>query len=153
MAELMREWTFLNEPQRLTVCDLFTASRRLSTVVNNLIAFSTDATAASPSVCPPSSGGVDVVDTGNDETTAFSIREAVDTAIGYHLLLAESHRLSINVDIPSDIPDDLVGDKGRLICILDQLIGNAVKFTAMGSVSIEVVAFLSDGFSMRIFCS
>ncbi|MFD1604807.1 ATP-binding protein [Flavobacterium artemisiae] len=47
-------------------------------------------------------------------------------------------KLTISSKVDSSIPDTLIGDATRLTQILVNLIGNAIKFTHQGSVTIEV---------------
>lgn len=51
---------------------------------------------------------------------------------------AHPKSLEINCDIAPDIPENLVGDIGRLRQILLNLSGNAIKFTEQGEVTIKV---------------
>ena len=50
---------------------------------------------------------------------------------------ASRKNIKLNIDIKQDIPEMVVGDSARLHQILMNLVGNAVKFTEKGSVTIE----------------
>ena len=52
--------------------------------------------------------------------------------------------LSLHVSIDADVPDLLVGDPLRIQQILLNLLGNAIKFTAQGTISIDV-SVLEEG--------
>ena len=51
---------------------------------------------------------------------------------------AHSKGLALEYHVAGDIPDLLVGDPMRLLQVLVNLIGNAVKFTETGSVNLEI---------------
>jgi signal transduction histidine kinase/DNA-binding response OmpR family regulator len=55
------------------------------------------------------------------------------------LLAARAHEkgLELATIIPADFPDGLMGDPGRVRQILTNLVGNAIKFTDRGEVTIE----------------
>lgn len=53
-------------------------------------------------------------------------------------LLAESKGLGFNIQSAPDLPEAIVSDSGKLEQILNNLIGNAVKFTEQGQVSVTI---------------
>jgi PAS domain S-box-containing protein len=68
----------------------------------------------------------------------FALRAELDETTRALALRAERKGLVLRTAIASDVPDDLVGDVGRLRQVLLNLIGNAVKFTERGEIAIEV---------------
>ena len=52
--------------------------------------------------------------------------------------LAEKKRLDFRIELSSDVPENLHGDRQRVIQVLTNLLSNAVKFTEQGQVRIAV---------------
>ncbi|MDH5821430.1 ATP-binding protein [Luteimonas sp. RD2P54] len=68
----------------------------------------------------------------------FSLQELVEN-IGYILSpAARAKRLDYQVQIDSDVPDQLLGDPSQLRQVLVNLVNNAIKFTDQGYVRIGV---------------
>lgn len=68
----------------------------------------------------------------------FNLEELILHICKTFTLPAKTKGLELDVSIARDIPVKLLGDAGRLRQILTNLIGNAIKFTPAGSVSICV---------------
>lgn len=73
-----------------------------------------------------------------DET--FSLRQLLDDSIRTLSAQAELKRIYLRCKLLTPLPQFVVGDRGRLLQILLNLLGNAVKFTARGGVTMSVEA-------------
>jgi PAS domain S-box-containing protein len=71
------------------------------------------------------------------ERVAFVPLLAVENATDILAAAAHKKRLSLSTDIAPDVPRRVLGDADRLRQVLLNLIGNAVKFTAQGSVTVR----------------
>lgn len=66
----------------------------------------------------------------------FSLRDCVANTLITLAVSAHRKGLELIYDIPADIPDAVVGDPGRLRQILVNLVGNSLKFTEKGEISV-----------------
>ena len=74
------------------------------------------------------------------EQVDFTLAEVVDHVVGVIEYHVEQKRLTLDVQMASDIPPQLIGDPLRLGQVLLNLVSNAVKFTGKGGrVGIQVV--------------
>ena len=75
----------------------------------------------------------------------FSPRELIDNVGMILLPQARAKKLSYEVRIAADVPGKVRGDSRHLRQVLLNLAGNAVKFTDLGSVRLEVTTFAAAG--------
>jgi PAS domain S-box-containing protein len=72
------------------------------------------------------------------ERTGFSLNDHLEKVTEMVAARAHEKGLTLTCEIAPDAPTDLVGDPTRLQQVLLNLLGNAIKFTASGEVSLRV---------------
>jgi signal transduction histidine kinase/DNA-binding NarL/FixJ family response regulator len=72
------------------------------------------------------------------DATEFRLGENLTDTISTLALRAEQKGLELVLDIAPEVPDELVGDMGRLRQVIVNLVGNAIKFTERGEVALHV---------------
>jgi signal transduction histidine kinase/CheY-like chemotaxis protein len=97
------------------------SSQALLTIINDILDFS-----------KVEAGKLDL------EPIDFQLRDSLDETIRTQALRADQKGLELIYWIAPDVPDALVGDPGRLRQILINLIGNSIKFTNEGEVTLRV---------------
>lgn len=120
MAEMLDQ-TELSEDQHGMVGVIRGSAQTLLTIINDILDFS-----------KIEAGKLDI------ETVPFSPLEVVEDSAELIAPRAEDKRLMLSVDIGEGVPDRLMGDPTRLRQVLINLMGNAVKFTDGGGVSVSV---------------
>jgi signal transduction histidine kinase/DNA-binding LacI/PurR family transcriptional regulator/DNA-binding response OmpR family regulator len=87
------------------------------------------------------------------EEIPFSLRDTFDDTIRALGIQAAEKGLELIYDVRPDVPDSFQGDPGRLRQILNNLVGNAIKFTPEGEIVVRVEAahpIARDHCSLRI---
>jgi len=72
------------------------------------------------------------------ESVGFKLRDTLGDTLQTLAGRASEKGLELTCRIPSEIPDDLIGDPGRLCQVIVNLTGNAVKFTEEGEIAVCV---------------
>lgn len=84
------------------------------------------------------------------ETIDFSIRSILKNLKDLFEYTAHQKSIEFKIDIPSSFPDRLIGDPLRLNQILTNLVGNAIKFTTKGLVTIRIYEQVESNLSPMI---
>src|SRR5262249_26172515 len=71
------------------------------------------------------------------DASEFSLRDTIDAAVAQHLAKAEAKGLRVAVTFAAPTPETPIADVPRIKDVLGHLVGNAVKFTAEGSVLVH----------------
>jgi PAS domain S-box-containing protein len=78
------------------------------------------------------------------EAIPFSLRDTVADTVGTMSVRTREQGISLDADIDPNLPHGFLGDPGRVRQILFNLIGNAVKFTHVGGVTVRVAVMEED---------
>jgi signal transduction histidine kinase/CheY-like chemotaxis protein/HPt (histidine-containing phosphotransfer) domain-containing protein len=74
----------------------------------------------------------------------FDIAQCIYSAANIVKLSAQSKSIAIHVDVDPDMPSWRHGDVKRVNQVVLNLLGNAVKFTAEGQISIRAIPFVTE---------
>jgi signal transduction histidine kinase/ActR/RegA family two-component response regulator len=111
----------LNEDQQELATTIRRSSMALLTIVNDILDFS-----------KIEAGRLDV------EVRDFDLKNVLDDIRAILFIEAEKKGIALNINVDASAPAMLRGDVGRLRQILTNLLGNAIKFTNEGEVSLKV---------------
>ena len=125
MTELLTD-TRLDGEQQEYVRDVRESGRNLLRIVNEVLDFS-----------KIEAGHMTV------ERTVCDLRETVERAVRPLRLAASERRNDLACTVAPDVPRYVITDAHRLWQVLTNLVGNAVKFTEHGRVSVDVTADLT----------
>ena len=85
------------------------------------------------------------------EPREFDFRQMIDYVKSNHLSKVQEKGLEFFVTVSGDIPEKVVGDELRIVQILNNMLSNAIKFTAVGRIMMEAVATARVGNRLEIF--
>ncbi|GAA0858631.1 response regulator [Aliiglaciecola litoralis] len=111
----------LGEQQAQYLSNVEASSKSLLNVLNDILDFS-----------KMEAGKLEIV---NED---FDLEELIESSVGLFSLVAEEKNIELVVDINPEMSRFYVGDSMRLNQILNNLIGNAIKFTPQGHIHISV---------------
>lgn len=85
------------------------------------------------------------------EKRKFDFRKMVDYVKGNHIHKITEKGLEFFVTISPEVPTYIIGDELRLVQILNNLISNAIKFTSVGKIAVEIVKTAQLGKRAELF--
>lgn len=84
----------------------------------------------------------------------FDLKDVLDSVYALFKPVAVQKNLELTIHMAENMPSELVGDSNRLHQILNNLIGNALKFTEEGSILVEVSPLRSsDPYKYKVLFS
>jgi PAS domain S-box-containing protein len=135
-VELLSRTPRLTRQQRRYIGLVGVANEALLTIVNDILDF-----------CKIEAGQLEL------ERRSFSPLALIRDMTAIVQVTASSKKLDLKCAIDRNVPERLLGDEARLRQVLLNLLNNAVKFTAKGSISISVRKEMgSDGRERIRFC-
>lgn len=126
----------LGNKQREYLEKVYEASRSLLRILNDILDYS-----------KLEANKVDIVE------APFDLYMMLSNALRLFAVTASQKGLELNVDVAPNVPRYLIGDAARLTQILNNLVGNALKFTDEGSVLVMVNADINhdaNTYNLRI---
>jgi len=118
MLDLLRDTRLVSE-QKYFIDTAYNSAEALLTVINDVLDFS-----------KIEAGKIEF------ESIAFDVRHLLEEVVGLYAKKIQDKGVEIISHIDNDIPDYILGDPTRLRQILNNLIGNAMKFTDHGEILI-----------------
>nr|GEU95400.1 ethylene receptor 1 [Tanacetum cinerariifolium] len=126
LSSLLQE-TDLTPEQRLMVETILKSSNLLATLINDVLDLSR-----------LEDGSLEL------DTATFNLHALFNEVLNLIQPVASVKRLFVTLSISSDLPEYAFGDEKRLMQIILNIIGNAVKFSKEGSVSISAIMAKPD---------
>jgi signal transduction histidine kinase len=80
----------------------------------------------------------------------FSLRDSMENTAKALALKAFEKNLELICFVHSDVPNVVIGDDGRLQQVITNLLGNAIKFTSQGEITLQVSLVKHKGSSAEI---
>lgn len=84
------------------------------------------------------------------ENISFDLRATLEDLADLHAVRAHEKGLELTLLVEPDVPSRLRGDPGRLRQVLNNLLGNAIKFTERGEVGLSVSRKEQDASSVLL---
>ncbi len=134
-AELLRDDTFgeLNPGQKKAALEIVESTNYLTNMVNELL-----------------DEAQITANTTILQEIAFSTEALLQQSISGMEILATKKGLQLKTSVEPSLPRELIGDERRLRQIVINLIGNAIKFTRAGSVSVNFLQPTKDYWEIQV---
>ncbi len=125
--------TRLNQDQQNTISIISRSCDNLLNIINDILDFSKIE-----------------ADKMKIERYPFNLRSTVDYLLDQMAFRSNDKNLELLASVEETIPSVLIGDEGRLIQIIINLMGNSVKFTQEGEVVLKIDIERQEGAELRL---
>ncbi|WP_379139546.1 PAS domain S-box protein [Paenibacillus sp. sgz500992] len=127
MTDILLETTNLDEEQRGYVEIIRKSGETLLNIINDILDLSK-------------------IEAGRTELQedSFDLRKCIKDSFAVISMKADQKQIELSSTINHDVPDYIYGDRDRLKQVLLNLLGNSVKFTSKGSISVKVKLLKED---------
>lgn len=131
-TQILKSDNSLNSEQEEYVSTINTCGDHLLNVINNILTLS-----------KIESGEIEL------NNSSFNLREVINNVVSVLKIKAEEKNLFIKLSILNNLPQKIYSDENKIRQILFNLIGNAIKFTENGGITIKVkTSFIEKDSSM-----
>ena len=72
------------------------------------------------------------------EEVSFNLFEAIESTLKLFIIRTEEIGISLKLTVSDDLPNRIIGDHYRLKQIINNIIGNSIKFTSKGEIDLNV---------------
>jgi PAS domain S-box-containing protein len=136
MLQLLK-MTALDDEQLDYVTTAMESGKSLLTIINDILDYSK-------------------IEAGKLQMTpeAFRVRDMVKTLVASFKTAINPHKVKLDYCVASEVPETLIADHVRIRQILYNLVGNAIKFTDQGNISVNMRCISSiDAKQVMLECS
>jgi signal transduction histidine kinase/DNA-binding response OmpR family regulator len=84
------------------------------------------------------------------ETTDFNLRTTLEEVVEIFSARAHENKIELVLALPPDLPEEVRGDPGRLKQVLNNLVGNAIKFTESGELRLQAQVLEQSARDLRV---
>jgi len=127
MAEILSE-ADINDKYKQYASIIHRSGGALTTILNDILDFSK-------------------VEAGKLEldVAPFELRKSIEDVVILHSQQADQKGIALRWHFGPSLPTSVIGDAGRIRQVLNNLISNAIKFTKVGHVHVNVSGVITDG--------
>ncbi|MBF0470533.1 MAG: PAS domain S-box protein [Gammaproteobacteria bacterium] len=127
MSQLLRE-SELNQRQQRLIAGVCDSSQHLMTLLNDILDLS-----------KLEGGRMDL------EQIPFDLQQLTQAIIDTHWVIASQKGINLDLELESSLQGNFLGDPSRLRQVLNNLLGNALKFTEQGAVTLRISNAVTPG--------
>ena len=126
LAELLRK-SNLQEKETAFADNIYYSGKALLKTLNNTLEYA-----------KIESGQIEL------ENAEFNLPDLISQIVSTLIVKAKEKKISLNYIIDKDVPKKVFGDSSRFSQIIYNLVGNAIRFTAVGSVILKIKVLSID---------